>query len=41
MIPAGRVGTPDDIAGAVLFLSSPLARYIIGQTITVDGGAAL
>ncbi|MBP8235565.1 MAG: SDR family oxidoreductase [Rhizorhabdus sp.] len=41
MIPAKRVGTPEDIAGAVLFLASPLAGYVIGQTIVVDGGAAL
>ncbi len=41
MIPAKRIGTPEDIAGAVLFLASPLADYVIGQTITVDGGAAL
>jgi len=41
MIPSRRLGTPDDIAGAVLFLASPLADYCVGQTITVDGGASL
>jgi 3-oxoacyl-[acyl-carrier protein] reductase len=37
-IPAGRLGTPEDIAGVVIFLCSPSANYITGQTITVDGG---
>lgn len=36
--PLGRVGTGTDIAYAVLFLCSPLASWITGQTITVDGG---
>jgi 3-oxoacyl-[acyl-carrier protein] reductase len=40
-IPLGRLGTPQDMAGAVLFLASPLAAYIIGQTIPVDGGLLL
>ncbi|TNE41155.1 MAG: SDR family oxidoreductase [Alphaproteobacteria bacterium] len=40
-IPEGRLGTPDDIAGAVLFLASPLASYVVGQTIVVDGGLIL
>ena len=40
-IPAGRLGTPDDMAGACLFLASPLASYIVGQTIVVDGGLIL
>jgi 3-oxoacyl-[acyl-carrier protein] reductase len=41
VIPRGRIGTPDDIAGAVLYLASPLADYVIGQTIVVDGGNTL
>jgi 3-oxoacyl-[acyl-carrier protein] reductase len=37
-IPCGRLGTPDDMAGVVLFLASPLASYLYGQTIIADGG---
>ena len=37
-IPVGRIGAPDDIANAVIFLASDEAGYITGQTITVDGG---
>ena len=37
-IPMGRVGEPDDIADVILFLASDAARYLTGQTITVDGG---
>ena len=33
-----RLGTPADMAGAALFLASPLSSYVIGQTIMVDGG---
>jgi 3-oxoacyl-[acyl-carrier protein] reductase len=40
-IPAGRMGTPEDMAGAALFLASPLASYVMGQTIRVDGGLTL
>jgi len=40
-IPAGRLGTPDDMAGACLYLASPLAAYVFGQTIAVDGGRTL
>jgi 3-oxoacyl-[acyl-carrier protein] reductase len=37
-IPAGHLGTPEDVADVVLFLASPMARWVTGQTITVDGG---
>lgn len=40
-IPAGHLGTPEDIAQAMCFLASPAARYITGQTIVVDGGSTL
>ena len=40
-IPLGSLGQPDDVAGAVLFLSSPAARYITGQVLPVDGGMAM
>jgi len=40
-IPAGRLGTPQEMADACLFLASPMASYIYGQTIAVDGGRTL
>ncbi len=40
-IPIGRMGTPEDMAGAALFLASPLAAYVAGQTLIVDGGLSL
>ena len=36
--PAGRIGDPDEIAGVAVFLASPEASYITGQTIYADGG---
>lgn len=38
-IPLGRIGTPQDIANAFLFLASPLASYITGEILSVDGCA--
>lgn len=40
-IPLRRLGTPAEMAGAALFLASPLAAYVVGQTIVVDGGLIL
>lgn len=40
-IPMRRAGTPGDMAGVALFLASPLASYVLGQTIQVDGGMLL
>lgn len=40
-IPLNRAGTPQDVAGAALFLASPLADYITGQVIVVDGGMVM
>jgi 3-oxoacyl-[acyl-carrier protein] reductase len=40
-IPLKRLGTPADMAGAALFLASPLASYVVGQTLVVDGGLIL
>ena len=36
--PLGRIGKPDDLKGAVLFLASPASDFVTGQTIFVDGG---
>ena len=40
-IPLGRLGEPEDVAGAVLYLASDLARYVTGQVVVVDGGMAM
>ena len=37
-IPIGREGTPEEVAGAVVFLSSPAADYLVGEIIEVNGG---
>jgi 3-oxoacyl-[acyl-carrier protein] reductase len=40
-IPAGRMGTPEDCAAAVLYLASAEAAYVTGQTLHVNGGMAM
>jgi 3-oxoacyl-[acyl-carrier protein] reductase len=40
-VPLGKLGEPDDIAGAVAYLASAEARYITGQVLTVDGGMVM
>jgi len=40
-IPLGSFGQPEDIANAALVLASPLARYVTGQVLTVDGGMVM
>jgi len=39
--PLGRIGEPDDIAGAAIFLASDAGSFITGQTIVIDGGATI
>jgi len=41
MIPLGRAGTPEEAAGAILFLASPLSDYVSGQVLIVSGGLSL
>jgi len=41
MIPLGRAGTPEEAAGAILFLASPLSNYVSGQVLMVSGGLVI
>ncbi len=38
LTPMGRIGTPDDVAGAVLYFASPAAAFVSAQTLYIDGG---
>jgi 3-oxoacyl-[acyl-carrier protein] reductase len=40
-IPAGRLGTPEDIAAAAVYLASEAGAYVTGQTLHVNGGMAM
>lgn len=40
-VPAGRIGDPEDVAGAVVYLASDAAAYVTGQTLHVNGGLAM
>jgi gluconate 5-dehydrogenase len=41
LIPLGRVGTPEEVAAMALFLVSPLAAFVTGQIVFVDGGSSV
>ena len=40
-VPTGKMGTPEDVANAVVFLASDAARYVVGHALVVDGGITL
>jgi NAD(P)-dependent dehydrogenase (short-subunit alcohol dehydrogenase family) len=39
-IPSKRIGTPEDMAGAAIFLASRAGDYVVGSTLVVDGGVS-
>jgi 3-oxoacyl-[acyl-carrier protein] reductase len=41
LVPAGRLGSPDDVAAAAVYLASHEAAYVTGQTLHVNGGMAM
>ena len=41
VVPANRIGEPEDIAAAAIYLASRAGDYVVGETLTVDGGATL
>jgi glucose 1-dehydrogenase len=41
LIPYGRIGMPDDVAQAALWLASDLSEYVVGTTLFIDGGMSL
>jgi NAD(P)-dependent dehydrogenase (short-subunit alcohol dehydrogenase family) len=40
LLPARRIGTPEDMAGAAIFLASRAGDYVVGEALAVDGGVA-
>jgi NAD(P)-dependent dehydrogenase (short-subunit alcohol dehydrogenase family) len=40
LIPAGRIGRPEDVAAAAIYLAAQSGDYVVGSTVTVDGGTA-
>ena len=40
-VPLGRIGTPQDVAGACLFLSSRAGAFVNGATLSLDGGSSV
>ena len=39
--PLGRIGEPDEIAGAAVFLAGPSGSFMTGQTVVIDGGGTV